>query len=500
MQSDVLLTFRHTAAHTPPVLVFGPPRFATPNAADLNAFGVGDASLDTQRTRVRTEISDRTRVSVMETAEGGSTPDAPAPTSAQVREATRAVLPLVDLETVREIDVVKMVEQRLGAMVEESPELRAVVQDEIDKQLLRDDGDDDITGDDITGTAPEKPKAKPKRKRGDNMGGFVVSDDDDGDCASDREEEENDDDETGAKKNGKWTKKEWQEARHDWSVPAAVPPVVQVGDPNGTAPGAPPPIAGVDDRKIFVALSLTGSGQTAKSLASFLKTSKSEVNKALYRLQAGGKVAKSDSAGGAPTWSAVEGAAPGGSGGPSFGAGTPSTVPAGVGAAGPTTAPVAAPTTAPTTAAPTTDDAFAVDGQICALSKSKRVVVGEYRGKKNLSLREYYEKDGKWLPGKKGISLARDQWAVLKKHVGAGDVEARLKKDPGGAGDFLVGNLSPTRRLTVGSFRNVPTVGVREYYEKDGKTLPGFKGMNMSLEQWGVFCGFVDAIETAMGK
>ena len=195
MQSDVLLTFRHTAAHTPPVLVFGPPRFATPNAADLNAFGVGDASLDTQRTRVRTEISDRTRVSVMETAEGGSTPDAPAPTSAQVREATRAVLPLVDLETVREIDVVKMVEQRLGAMVEESPELRAVVQDEIDKQLLRDDGDDDITGDDITGTAPEKPKAKPKRKRGDNMGGFVVSDDDDGDYASVREEDENDDDE-----------------------------------------------------------------------------------------------------------------------------------------------------------------------------------------------------------------------------------------------------------------------------------------------------------------
>ena len=86
---------------------------------------------------------------------------------------------------------------------------------------------------------------------------------------------------------------------------------------------------------------------------------------------------------------------------------------------------------------------------------------------------------------------------MLKKHIASDDVGKQLKADPNAA-DFLVGELSPTRRLTISSFRNSPTIGVREYYEKDGKMLPGFKGMNMSVEQWGVFCGLVQGIDKAM--
>ena len=65
------------------------------------------------------------------TPQPGLDAEAAPPSVEAVREATRAVLPLVDLETVKEREVVAMVEQRLGAMVADAEPLRAAVQDEI---------------------------------------------------------------------------------------------------------------------------------------------------------------------------------------------------------------------------------------------------------------------------------------------------------------------------------------------------------------------------------
>lgn len=47
------------------------------------------------------------------------------------------------------------------------------------------------------------------------------------------------------------------------------------------------------------------------------------------------------------------------------------------------------------------------------ISKARRVTVSAYRGKQMVSIREYYEKEGKWLPGKKGISLTVEQYSAL---------------------------------------------------------------------------------------
>ncbi|RAL15018.1 transcriptional coactivator p15/PC4 family protein [Aspergillus homomorphus CBS 101889] len=47
------------------------------------------------------------------------------------------------------------------------------------------------------------------------------------------------------------------------------------------------------------------------------------------------------------------------------------------------------------------------------LSKSRRVTISNFRGKVMVNIREYYEKDGHNLPGRKGISLPIDQYSAL---------------------------------------------------------------------------------------
>ncbi|MCJ1367984.1 hypothetical protein MMC16_007122 [Acarospora aff. strigata] len=47
------------------------------------------------------------------------------------------------------------------------------------------------------------------------------------------------------------------------------------------------------------------------------------------------------------------------------------------------------------------------------LSHLRRVTISSFKGKRMVSIREYYEKDGEALPGKKGISMPLEQYSTL---------------------------------------------------------------------------------------
>ncbi|XP_031263390.1 uncharacterized protein LOC116121570 [Pistacia vera] len=59
------------------------------------------------------------------------------------------------------------------------------------------------------------------------------------------------------------------------------------------------------------------------------------------------------------------------------------------------------------------------DRVMCQLSNKRRVVIQEFRGKALVSIREYYQKDGKQLPSARGISLTSEQWVAFRKSVPA---------------------------------------------------------------------------------
>lgn len=48
------------------------------------------------------------------------------------------------------------------------------------------------------------------------------------------------------------------------------------------------------------------------------------------------------------------------------------------------------------------------------LGMRKRVTVRQFKGTTYVDIREYYEKDGKMLPGKKGIALKAGDYGLLK--------------------------------------------------------------------------------------
>ncbi|KAF9475537.1 PC4-domain-containing protein [Pholiota conissans] len=56
-------------------------------------------------------------------------------------------------------------------------------------------------------------------------------------------------------------------------------------------------------------------------------------------------------------------------------------------------------------------------------------------------------------------------------------------------------DLGKKRRAIVRSFKKIPLLDIREYYEVDGDERPGKKGIALTLDQWKLLKGGSNAID-----
>lgn len=169
------------------------------------------------------------------------------------------------------------------------------------------------------------------------------------------------------------------------------------------------------------------------------------------------------------------------------------------------------------------DESFALD-----LTGNKKTAISSFAGKSMVSIREYYEKDGTWLPGKKGITMPQDQWNALcsaaeklteefRAHGGdahdtmkaAATIDeehsAAKKAAPASQTDNNSGTydegciiLSSLRRVQVTQFKGKTVVDVREFYEKDGRLCHSKKGLQLQPDQFQLMCTAADEIDEAL--
>eukprot|EP00887_Chlorella_sp_A99_P004356 scaffold15.g4356.t1 len=170
---------------------------------------------------------------------------------------------------------------------------------------------------------------------------------------------------------------------------------------------------------------------------------------------------------------------------------------------------------------------------VVQLGGTRRAAVSSYGGRTRVDLREMYEKGGELLPGKKGISLAPEQWAKLTTSIdeitaaleaktgaplpaatkpaapAAPSAKPAADAAPADEADHAAGaagggvqqgvlELGGKKRAVADLFKGKPFLSLREYYEKGGELLPGKKGISLTPEQFATLRQAAPQLSTAL--
>ncbi|WVY92369.1 hypothetical protein V8G54_031457 [Vigna mungo] len=98
------------------------------------------------------------------------------------------------------------------------------------------------------------------------------------------------------------------------------------------------------------------------------------------------------------------------------------------------------------------------------------------------------------------LSIMANGKAEKKENVVSVDEETEVVKLKREDPERIICHLSNRRNVSVKAFKGTSLVSIREFYMKDGKLLPGCKGISLPSEQWSIFKESVPAIEEAILK
>jgi len=113
---------------------------------------------------------------------------------------------------------------------------------------------------------------------------------------------------------------------------------------------------------------------------------------------------------------------------------------------------------------------------VSKLNDVKRVTVRNFKGTIYVDIREFYQKDGDWLPGKKGLALKCEEWAATKPAMDEilGKIQQGITAH--------VHDISELRKMKLREFKGYRLVDFREFYDKDGELAPSKKGISLSAD------------------